>query len=378
MQYILYVLLAIIILLVMIVIHELGHYLAGKILKFKINEFSVGFGPKLLQRTSKKTGEKFTLRAIPLGGYCAFEDEDGLAQDKTAEAVAPIDPFADDLTTNDEVNFATIETEAAPNKSFVNEKPWKRIIVLLAGGTFNLISAVLFTFVFILAVGYQTGVVTKIEDSRTLLKVGDEIIAVNGQKIGVMHTYNELISPIGVDETATLTVKRDGVTITVSDVKMLTFTKTDEDGETQTYKYWGVSLKGVDNNGKILDALAYSVPYTGKLAWSILGSFGQLVTGKISLLNLSGPVGTVKMMAEVSRMNWRNILLLLPLIASNLGIFNLLPIPALDGAKVVFTVIEWIRKKPINRNVENMIHMIGLFILLGFVVVVDIVGLIMA
>ena len=105
----------------MVIIHEFGHYIAGKILKFKINEFSVGFGPKLLSR-KKKNGEVFSLRLIPLGGFCAFEGES--------------------------------ETSDNPDvRSFVDEKPWKRIIVLLAGGVFNLKSAVLFSFLFILIVG---------------------------------------------------------------------------------------------------------------------------------------------------------------------------------------------------------------------------------
>ncbi len=108
-----------------------------------------------------------------------------------------------------------------------------------------------------------------------------------------------------------------------------------------------------------------------------MGSFFDLITGKVALTALSGPIGTVSMMASVSRMNWRNIFMLLPLIASNLGLFNLLPIPALDGSKVVFTVIEWIRGKPINQKVENYIHTIGLLALMAFVVIVDIVGMVL-
>ena len=119
----------------------------------------------------------------------------------------------------------------------------------------------------------------------------------------------------------------------------------------------------------------YCVPFTAKLSWMILGSFFQLISGKISLTSLTGPIGTVSMMASVTKTNWRNIFVLLPLIAGNLGLFNLLPIPALDGSKVIFTLIEWIRGKPINRKVENMIHTVGLFVLFAFVIIVDIVGM---
>ena len=122
------------------------------------------------------------------------------------------------------------------------------------------------------------------------------------------------------------------------------------------------------------NAFLYCVPYTFKRAWSILGSFGGLITGRIPITAMSGPIGSIKMMADVSIANWRNILLLLPLIASNLAMFNLLPIPALDGCKVIFTLIEWIRKKPINRKVEGIINFVGLIVIMLFVVIVDILS----
>ena len=128
----------------------------------------------------------------------------------------------------------------------------------------------------------------------------------------------------------------------------------------QQYRYAGVG-----------HAFTYCVPYTFKLSWLVLSSFGQLFTGKAAITDLSGPAGTVTMMADLAKSNWRNILILLPFIASNLGIFNLLPIPALDGSKVVFTVVEWIRSKPINPKIENTIHTVGLLLLLGLVVILD-------
>ena len=142
----------------MVVIHEFGHYIAGKILKFKINEFSVGFGPKLFSK-KKKNGEVFSLRLVPLGGFCAFEGEDE-------------------------------ECENKETRSFNNEKPWKRIIVLLSGGVFNILSAVIFSFLFILIVGFavpQVSEVYAIDEAGTVpyceLKQSDEIVAVNGEPI---------------------------------------------------------------------------------------------------------------------------------------------------------------------------------------------------
>ena len=379
---VLYIFLAIVILLLMVIIHEFGHYLAGKLLKFKINEFSVGFGPKLFSK-KKKNGEVFSLRLIPLGGYCAFEGEEDTDEEPPAQE--PQQPFEEMLRKDSvekspevaPVDSVAAEAAAEQPRSFIHEKPWKRIIVLLAGGVFNILSAVIFSFFFILIVGYGTPRVQQLyypEGSETpycALQVGDEILKVNGKKIDIMHSFEDLTANLTQDSTVTVTVKRGGKIVDVS-----LAVQTIQTGE-QTYTGFGFSSDRIYNNKRVGDAFLYAVPFTAKLSWTILGSFFQLITGKLSLTQLTGPVGTVTMMADVARMNWRNIFVLLPLIAANLGLFNLLPIPALDGSKVVFTLIEWIRKKPVNRKVENYIHVVGLFVLLAFVVIVDIVGMIL-
>ena len=366
---VLYILLAIVILLVMVVIHEFGHYLAGKILKFKINEFSVGFGPKLFSRT-KKNGEVFSLRLIPLGGYCAFEDEAGIGDEQ------PQQPFAE--LEEEEKTETTAPQEHV--RTFTEEKPWKRIIVLLAGGVFNLLSAVLFSFLFILIVGHATPTVEKVfVDPQTnaaycALEKGDEIVRVNGKKINVMHSFEDYVGGAERGDEITVTVVRNGeqrkIVLTVQTIA-------DQEDGTKSYTGLGVQTGRKYHSGNVGAAFAYCIPFTAKLSWMILGSFFKLICGKISLTSLTGPIGTVGMMASVTKMNWRNIFVLLPLIAGNLGLFNLLPIPALDGSKVVFTLIEWIRGKPIDRKVENMIHTVGLMVLFAFVIVVDIVGMVL-
>lgn len=383
MKYFLYVILAIVILLSMIVIHELGHYVAGKIFKFKINEFSIGFGPQIFSKTNKKTGEKFSLRMIPLGGYCAFEDENGLdAEEKNAEYVDPDEVF--DETKPPQVMPPCVDplnkTEDKPTKSFVEEAPWKRIIVLLAGAFFNFVSAIIFSFIFILAVGYYVPKVDVLyaDDNDAVycseLRTGDEIIAVDGVRVGVMRSYDELMTDKTVGKTYVLTVIRNGEEIqaTVQMKRIIT----EVNGEEQEYDGLGIQIAREWQKVGLGYALRYAVPYTGKLSLLVLQTFGGLITGRIPLNNLSGPLGTIKAVAEVGMIDWRNILYLLPLIASNLAIFNVLPIPALDGSKVVFTLIEWIRGKPLNRKVENIIHAVGMILLFGFVIVVDILGLI--
>ena len=151
-------------------------------------------------------------------------------------------------------------------------------------------------------------------------------------------------------------------------------TVTNEDGTPITAIGMGVGL--LYERATVGEAFKYCVPYTAELSWMILGAFGDLITGKVPISEVSGPIGTVNQMANYGMQNWTYFLLLMPLIAANLGLFNLFPIPALDGAKAVFTVIEWIRGKPIDQNIEGMIHFIGLIVLLALVVILDVYNLI--
>ncbi len=388
---VLYVLLAIVILLLMIVIHEFGHYLAGKILKFKINEFSVGFGPKFFYK-KKNNGEVFSLRLIPLGGYCAFEGETASGEEilqtrKDAPELSADASAATEEPAAADTGAATADAAAAapadvgqPTRTFMEEKPWKRIIVLLSGGVANLLSAVVFSFIFIWAIGYTVPTVSTVYTDAAgnpfnPLIAGDIVRAVNGQEIGIMNSYDDLIADVKENDSVTLTVERDGQRIDVNVTKkhIVTETTDEETGEAETLDYVGfgyASLYEFTDVG-IGYALKYCVPYMFKLSWLILGTFGDLITGDIPLTDLAGPAGTIALMADLARTNWRNILILLPLIASNLGIFNLLPIPALDGSKVVFTLIEWIRGKPINQKVEGMIHTVGILLIFGLVIVLD-------
>ena len=360
-SYVMYVFVAIFALLLMVVIHEFGHYIAGKKLGFKINEFSVGFGPKIWQK-KKKDGELFSLRTIPLGGYCAFEGED--------------------------------EKSNKHPQAFDNQKPWKRLIVLFMGAFFNFLSAIIFSFVFLVSCGYEHVQVKSMADTsfqyrvENHLEVGDRIYGVNGTEFdfvddkyfsGLISEYvnntlefedNSWTSDDVRYSTIPLNVIRDGEKIKVDCVMQLQVL----DGE----QVWGFANK--DNNDFKLqtyrhgfgEAIGESVTFSFRWAHKILIILGDLFTGQLSITSLGGPVTTIKVMAETTQQSFSYLLILLPVIAVNLAVFNLLPIPSLDGARMVFVGIEWIRRKPINRNIEANIHGIGLLILFGFVIVVDI------
>ena len=336
---VLYILLAVVILLAMVTIHEFGHYTAGKMLGFKINEFSIGFGPAIFSK-KRKNGEYFSLRIIPLGGYCAFDGEDG-------------------------------ETDSENPNSFMKQKPWKRLIVLFFGAFFNFVSAIIFSLILLCTVGYDIPKITQIDEVngsiQSELQVGDIITHVEGEKISFINSnsLNSLIARYSEGDVFEVTIERDGVS---QNINLQMFA--DEEGNSKL----GIYFKATPYS--FGEALALCVPFTCVLSWQILALFWQLIVGKIALSNLGGPITTVTTMAKYSMYSLSNILVLLPLIASNLAIFNLFPFPALDGSKMVFTTIEWIRGKPINQKVENTIHTVGIIVLFALVIIADIYHLI--
>lgn len=334
---VLYILLAVVVLLIMVTIHEFGHYTAGKMLGFKINEFSVGFGPALFSK-KRKNGEIFSVRAVPLGGYCAFEGE---------------------------------ESESENEGAFMKQKPWKRLIVLFFGAFFNILSAIIFSFILLVSVGYDIPQVTKINEVngniQQYLQVNDIITKVDGTNVSYIqgNTFNTLISKYTAGDTIELTILRNG------EESVIEATMFEGDDNSALL---GINIKSAPYS--FWDALKLCIPFTFVLSWQILVLFFQLITGQIPLSGLGGPITTVTMMAELSMQGISNFLVLLPLIAANLGVFNLLPFPALDGSKMVFTTIEWIRGKPINQKVENIIHTAGLIILFAIVIIADVYHLI--
>jgi len=349
---ILYILLAIVVLLLMIMIHETGHYLAGKMLKFKIEEYSIGFGKPIFSK-QLKSGEVFSLRWIPLGGFCAFKGED---------------------------------EEGNEDPECFNSYPcWKRLIVLFSGAFFNLLSGILFSLILLVSVGSgicQVDSIVANSINADVLQKGDIILEVDGvEPTFINGGIVKLMSDKDIGEDIVLTIERNGEEMEVKVQKYQQY-QLDENGE-----------EVLDNNGKPIvqskiigiqtsyvkldfgEALLKCVPYTFNMAWECLVILGDLFTGQVGLDSVGGPITTVQTIATSTQADFRNLLLLFPLIAVNLAVFNLLPIPALDGARMVFVLIEWIFRKPVPREIEAKIHNIGLFVLFGLVIVIDILHL---
>ena len=412
------VLLAVLILLVMITVHEFGHYVAGKILKFKINEFSVGFGPVLFQRTNKKTGEKFSLRLIPLGGYCAFEDEDGLQEEEEKKGGMPENIPLDDVFTDEALRpqraadgekdvplaAAGEKREGKASGRFCDQAPWKRIIVLVSGALMNYFLALLFIFISFFAFGQLMLMTYRVEASDTVsaaqsFRDGDIILEADGKAVYLTTDLMNAVKDRREGESVVFRVSRivDGEAgrREEREISVQLRRATDFANSADTDRLWealGVA-KERDAAGNVqTDAdgnpsyLVYSTPYrfgfwetighaflySFRIAGAIFQVLGELLMGALGADAFGGPITTIAVTSQIASRGLQPFLEIAAYIGVNLAVFNLLPIPALDGSKVVFTAIEWARGKPLNRKVEAIIHMLGFLFILGFAILVDV------
>ncbi len=347
-----YVIIAILSLMFMVVVHEFGHYISGKIFHFKILEFAIGFGPPIIKK-KMKNGEIFTIRPIPLGGFCQFEDED-------AESPSPT--------------------------AFNNQAPWKRLIVLFSGAFFNLVSAFIIITMFFTFYGQILPTVVRVypdSANQGLIKEGDAVLRVNGRQMNVLmpEDASKLLGEAG--DAATIVVLRNGKRI------VLDLTKTDYTlGEFDENGNFSVQLddqnKPVKNHGfgiataltpqklNFFSALGRSFSFTFFLVYKIFAILGQLITGKIGMENAGGPITTIQVMSEAAKGGFAALSYVICLISANLAVMNLLPLPALDGSRMVFCLIEWIFKKPVNKKIEGWIHSVGFILLICFAIFADV------
>lgn len=366
---------------IIILVHELGHFLMCKLMGVRVNEFAIGMGPKLLSFGKKETA--YTLRLFPIGGFCAMEGEDEGAP--TPSAIGGNADRAED----DGGEPALPDEEEAPAepdpRAFPNKKVWRRILIVVAGAAMNLVLG------YVLLVAYY-GIFT-VPDASGKARFSSTIIASLPE---TAVSYQTGLRP--GDEI----VKTDGKrTVTDSDIVMIM--QSDEDGimdmtvrRAVDGKKKTVLLKGVQfqlevgENGK--NRLIYDFKVLGieKTVWSTLvqagkmeysvatmiwRSLGDLITGKYGINDLSGPVGTMDIIGDAvaganTSEGMMTLIMLVVMITVNVGIFNLLPLPALDGGRLIFLLFEGIFRRPVPAKYEGMVHFIGLMLLLLLMVVV--------
>lgn len=363
--------------LVMVSLHEFGHFITAKLMNFKILEYSIGFGPAIWH--SKKSEIQYSLRVIPFGGYCKFEGEDEKSEDKRA---------------------------------FSNQPVWKRMIVVAAGGIFNVILGfVLFLFIVPALSPISTNVIDEVVENSYIEEAGilpgDEVVEINGKHVSFYNDISLYTQDFRAGEECELVVKRDGekLSFTFRPSESVTeYTYTDEgievtssmngvSEETVLYRYGEGAERDDSKIGTTETVTRLIIGFRPQQedinalniwgeAWNetkfvvklVYNSLWQMVTGRVGMDQMSGPVGIV---SEVNNAvnsgseSWLYVLNLTALLTINLGVFNLLPIPALDGGRLLFMIIELIRRKPIPPEKEGIVHAIGFLLLIALIIAVS-------
>lgn len=326
-----YYILALLLLGVLIMAHEAGHFLAARACGIGVQEFAMGMGPLLLEKKSKK-GTQFSLRLFPIGGYCQFYGED----------------------------------EDLPDpRAFNRQAVWKRAVTVASGPLMNFIVAFLVIVLYMSAVGLLAVVpnVAQVEPNaqQAGLMPGDELIAVNGEAV----TDTQMIA-LAIDESAgesvTLTVLRDGEQMEIAVTPFY-------DEELGRYRA-GFTFAQQRVRVPLLQSVPFSVSYNVESVRLIASTLKNLVFKGEGVNDVTGPVGTVYVIQEVTQAGGLDVYLeLIALISVNLGVVNLLPIPGLDGSRLLFLLVEAIRRRPVKRELEGAIHAAGFILLMGLMIV---------
>ena len=328
---------------VIIALHEFGHFITAKLFGIQVNEYAIGMGPAFFKKQRGET--QYSLRVFPIGGYCAMEGED--------------------------------EDSENP-RAFNNQKPWKRFIVVAAGATVNILLGLLLISIMLGIEGrLSTRVVAEVSEATqaagTDLQVGDKIVRINGTYV---FSSNDLYYNLYRDDDRVYDIDlvRDGKKIKLSDVKV---TYDPEQGDYGFYVY--------GKKATVLNIVPGAVTETASMTRLIWLSLIDMVGGKYGLNEISGPVGTINIVAETAssaaaEADYSLIIFILAFITVNIGIVNLLPLPALDGGRLLFIFIEMIFRKPVPKKFEAWVHFAGFILLIGLMILItfnDIRNLIM-
>lgn len=318
-----------------ILIHELGHFLAARFFKVRVNEFAIGMGPKLF---SKQKGETlYSIRALPLGGFCSIEGEAG---------------------------------DSYEENSMMTKKPWQKFIIFVAGAVMNFLLAWLVFTIIIGYRGYSTNEIHIVQEGFPAytagIEPGDRIIAVDGNKT---EDLQDILSYVGDP------YKSYEFTVIKQNNREENISITPQIMEDQTAKFgFSTTLTHTNIGRMIVDGFKTNFIVVKQVAQSFI----ELITGKLGADQLAGIVGVVQITSDVWNEGMKvsftealmNLLYIAGVLSANLCVFNLLPLPALDGGRIVFTLVEMIRRKPVDPEKEGMVHFIGFVLLMGLMVFV--------
>ncbi len=332
------ILVAILLFGLVIFVHEFGHFITAKKSGVKVNEFSIGMGPALFKF---KRGETlYALRLFPIGGYVSMEGED---------------------------------EESPDERSFGKAKVWKRMIIVVAGAIMNLLLGLVLIGLYLGISGdLAEPVVAKFADNATStqygLQLGDEITDINGMRVFTTLDFSLALSR-ETDGYVDFVVKRDGEKIELQGVKF----DMEESENGEKLIRLDFRIRGLENN--FWNVFKQSFKWTASMARLVWISLADLIRGNVAFSELSGPIGIVSIVAESARTMWQDIapiLYIMAFITINIGTMNLLPFPALDGARFLILLVEAVRRKPLKPKYEAIIHGVGLIILLGFMLIISV------
>ena len=319
---------------ILIFIHELGHFLTARACKVNIKEFAVGMGPTLFSWNSKKYGTKYGVRALPIGGFVSMVGEDEASDDEGA---------------------------------FCNTKVWQRMLITIAGPLMNLILGFILMTALVLAQGPigSTTVASFDENSLSNSQIveGDVIVEVGGTKV---YSGNEVLYEITNKgfEPIDILVKRNGEKLLLSDV---VFPTVEEDGVV----FGSMDFKVLQEQRSFGNLMKQSFTRSVSTVKMVIDSLVGLINGRFGMDAVSGPIGVAEVVGEAAKTDGFTFMYIVTILTINLGVFNLIPFPALDGGRFLFLIIEGIRKKPINKNVEAYINFAGIIILFAFMIFVS-------
>lgn len=339
MSFILYALITALVIGFLTFIHEFGHFFFARLFHVPVLEFAIGMGPKIYSWEGK-TGTKYALRAFPIGGFVSMEGEEGTSDDPMA---------------------------------YNNLSPWKKIIVTAAGPVVNILFAIILMFVLVIStptLGSTTiGQFNEGAVSDQVLMVGDEIVQIGKVKV---HTGEEVVYEIMMQgyEAIDITVIRDGERLVLEDV---VFNTVEEQGtllgDLDFMLYSLNSLEDVT----IFDYFYQAFYRSCNMVKMVFDSLVGMITGRFGMDAVSGPVGIIDTVGQVAQVSLASLVNLIVLISMNLGIFNLLPIPALDGGRILFHLIDGIAgKKVIKKEIEDTITGVTMMILLAFMLLISV------
>lgn len=321
-----------------IFVHELGHFIFAKLMGVYVYEFSLGMGPRLLHKKGKETD--YCLRLIPIGGFCSMAGE--------------------------EVDEEEIKV---PKKRRLQaKKPWQRFLIMFFGPGFNFIFAVLILFSISMIWGstsYDPIISSSDKNypaSTAGIEKGDRIIEINNKKVKTLDDAAIYLTIANHKEKTEIVVEKENE---VEKEYKISPKKVTKKGTT-SYKY-GIGLVGKKKYG-LVNSVKYTFVKTGSLFKQMWITIKSLFTGGIKVTQLSGPVGIYSIVGEQAKAGFSSILYLMAFLSINVGFINLLPLPAFDGGHILFIIIEKIKGSPVTPKVENMIHTVGLFLLMALMV----------